>query len=189
VALPEYPYIDVEDYLALDNTVKSARYEFIDGTLRMLAGGSPSHSVIANNIAATFHQAFRNKPCVVYNPDVRLRLSTSRYVHPDVTVGCDPRDNEKEDHIEYPRILVEVLSPSTEATDRGEKLNLYLELPTLEIYMLVGSQKKTVEVYQRNDDAWVLRTYKPGDTIYLNSIDVQMTFDDIYAKTNMRDVR
>src|SRR6266700_974048 len=117
MASPEYPYIDVEDYLALDNTVKSARYEYIDGTLRMLAGGSPNHSIITNNIASMLNNALRKKPCIVYSLDVRVRLSAMRYFHPDVTVGCDERDREQMDAIEYPRILVEVLSSSTESID------------------------------------------------------------------------
>jgi Uma2 family endonuclease len=186
MALPEYPDIDVEDYFALDNTVKSARYEYIDGKLRMLAGGSPNHSIIANNIATILGYALRKKPCIVYNPDVRVQLTPTRYFHPDVTVGCDPRDADKEDAIEYPRILVEVLSPSTEAIDRGEKLQLYLNCPTLEEYLLVGSQKKSVEVYQRSGKKWILSVYNAGDVIHLDSIDVEIPFDEIYEKTSVR---
>jgi len=185
MALPEYPYIDVEDYLALDNTVKSARYEYIDGTLRMLAGGSPNHSIITNNIASMLNNALRKKPCIVYSPDVRVRLSAMRYFHPDVTVGCDERDREQMDAIEYPRILVEVLSPSTESIDRGEKLNLYLECPTLEEYLLVGSQKKSLEMYRREQNQWLLSIYKPGSVIHLTSINVDIPFDDIYEKTSV----
>ena len=111
MALPEYPYIDLEDYLMLDNTVRSARYEYIDGTVRMLAGGSPNHSIIANNIATKLSAALEDEPCIVYNSDVRVQLSLTGYFHPDVTVGCDPRDNDNENGIEHPRILVEVLSP------------------------------------------------------------------------------
>lgn len=186
MALPEYPYIDLEDYFMLDNTVKSARYEYVDGTVRMLAGGSPNHSIIANNIASLLNYALRKQPCIVYNPDVRVQLSPTRYFHPDVTVGCDPRDLEKENGIEHPRILVEVLSPSTEAIDRGEKLNLYLECPTVEEYLLVGSQKKSVEIYHREKNNWSLSVYKAGTIIHLNSIDVDIPFDEIYEKTTVR---
>jgi Uma2 family endonuclease len=185
MALPEYPYIDVEDYLALDNTVRSVRYEYIDGTLRMLAGGSPDHAIIAANLTTTLNYALRGKPCIVYSADVRFKLSESRYVHPDVTVSCDPRDKYKKDNIQYPRIIVEVLSPSTEAIGRGEKLEYYLDFPTMEEYILIGSQRKFVEVYHRDNNIWTSRVYKSTDTIYLKSIRLEITFVEIYDKTSL----
>jgi Uma2 family endonuclease len=185
MALPEYPFIDVKDYLALDEKATSVRYEYFDGQLRMLAGGSPDHSIIATNIASIFHSALRKTPCTVYNSDIRFKLSESRYVHPDVTVGCDERDKGKKDHIHYPRVIVEVLSPGTENIDKGEKLDMYLDYPSIEEYILVGSQKKMVEVYHRDGDAWVSRRYKPDNIIQLRSIDVSISFEDIYEKTSL----
>jgi Uma2 family endonuclease len=185
MALHEYPYIDIEDYLALDNTVKSARYEYIDGTLRMQAGGSPDHAIITSNLNAILNYALRKKPCIVYSPDVRVQLSESRYFHPDVTVGCDPRDVGEKNAIRYPRLLVEVLSPSTEAIDKGEKLDIYLDYPGVEEYMLVSSQKKVIEVYYHDGDTWASRLYKISSTIHLKSIDVLVPFNDVYEKTSL----
>jgi Uma2 family endonuclease len=185
MALPEYPFIDVHDYLALDETARSVRYEYIDGRLRMLAGGSPDHSLIATNIASILHAALRKTPCRVYNSDIRFKLSESRYVHPDVTVGCDERDNGKKDDIRYPRLIIEVLSPGTENIDKGEKLDTYLDYPSIEEYVLVGSQQMMVEVYHRDNNTWVSRRYKTGTIIQLNSIGVALSFDDIYEKTSL----
>ena len=185
MALPEYPYIDVEDYLALDNTARSVRYEYIDGRLRMLAGGSPDHAILAANLIATLNYALRGKPCIVYSADVHFQISESRYVHPDVTVSCDPRDKHKKDNIQHPRIIVEVLSPTTEGIDRGEKLEYYLDFPTMEEYILVGSQRKVVEVYHRDGDVWTSRVYKPNDVVYLKSIDLEIPFAEIYDKTSL----
>jgi Uma2 family endonuclease len=182
---PQFPHIDVEDYLILDNTSKTAKYEYMDGELYMLAGGSPNHSIIANNIGTMLNNALSKGPCIVYNSDVRFRLSESRYVHPDVTVSCDARDRNQEDDIQYPRLIVEVLSPSTQAIDKGEKLDVYLEYPTLEEYILVDSQKKRVEIYHRENNAWTRRSYKSGSIIHLQSIDVEIVFDDIYKKTSL----
>ena len=92
MALPEYPFMDVEDYLALDEKARSVKYEYVDGRLRMLAGGSPDHSIIATNIVGILYGALRKTPCTVYNSDVHFKFSESRYFHPDVTVGCDERD-------------------------------------------------------------------------------------------------
>ncbi len=185
MALPEYPLMDVKDYLALDEKAISVRYEYIDGRLRMLAGGSPDHSIIATNIASTLHGALRKTPCTVYNSDIHFKLSESRYVHPDVTVGCDERDRGKKDNIQHPRLIIEVLSPGTENIDKGEKLEMYLDYPSIEEYMLIGSQKKIVEVYHRDEDTWVSRIYKSGSTIHLKSINVLVPFEDIYEKTSL----
>lgn len=94
MALPEYPMISVEDYLMLDHNSKDARYEYLDGELRMLAGGSVYHPLIAANVTGLLYGHLRGKPCRVYNSDIRLQLSQSRYVYPDVTVSCDQRDLE-----------------------------------------------------------------------------------------------
>ncbi|MEO6889929.1 MAG: Uma2 family endonuclease [Ktedonobacteraceae bacterium] len=185
IALPEYPSIDVKDYLALDEKASTVRYEYFDGHLRMLAGGSPDHSIIATNIASIFHNALRRTPCTVYNSDIRFKLSESRYLHPDVTVGCDERDKGRKDNIAYPRVIVEVLSPGTENVDKGEKLDMYLDYPSTEEYILVGSQKKLVEVYYRDGDTWVSRRYKLSSIIQLKSIDVSISFEDIYEKTSL----
>ena len=177
--------MDVKDYLALDEKASSVRYEYVDGRLRMLAGGSPDHSIIATNIASSLHGALRKTPCTVYNSDIHFKLSESRYVHPDVTVGSDERDRGKPDHIQYPRLVVEVLSPGMENVDKGEKLEMYRDYPSIEEYMLVGSQKKLVEVYHRDADTWISRIYKPNSIIHLKSIDVSIPFEDIYEKTSL----
>jgi Uma2 family endonuclease len=185
MALPEYPYVDVKDYLALDNTVKSVRCEYIDGTLRMQAGSSPDHSIITSNLNTILNYALRKEPFIVYGPDVRLQLSGLRYFHPDVTVGCDPRDRENNDVIRYPCLLVEVLSLSTEAIDRGEKFNFYLAYPSVEEYLLVGSQRKSIEVYYRDSDMWASRLYRSGSIIHLKSVNVFIPFDEVYEKTSL----
>jgi Uma2 family endonuclease len=100
-------------------------------------------------------------------------------------LSCDARDKHKKDNIQHPRIIVEVLSPGTEAIDRIEKLEFYLEHSTMEEYILVGSQRKFVEVYHRDGDIWTSRVYKPNDVIYLKSIDLEITFMEIYDKTSL----
>jgi Uma2 family endonuclease len=181
----EYPYINVEDYLALDSTAQSVRYEYIDGRLRMLAGGSPDHSIIATNLASILTQALRKKPCIVYNSDVHFKISEHRYLHPDITISCDPRDRNRKDNIQYPRLIVEVLSPTTERTDKGEKLDFYLEYPSIEEYVLIDSQRKFAEVYHRDSDTWTSRIYKPGSVMHLQCIDLEIPLDELYEKTSL----
>jgi len=116
--------MDVEDYLRLDQGNSSMRYEYLDGELHMMAGGSPDHALIAANLIIALGSALADTPCVAYDSDAHVQLSELRYVHPDVTVTCDERDIEAdiETPIKYPRLIIEVLSPSTELLDRSKKL-------------------------------------------------------------------
>jgi Uma2 family endonuclease len=181
----EYPYINVEDYLALDSAAESVRYEYIDGRLRMLAGGSPDHSIIATNLASILTQVLCKKPCIVYNLDVHFKISEYRYLHPDISVSCDPRDKNRKENIQYPRLIVEVLSPSTERTDKGEKLDFYLEYPSIEEYVLIDSQRKFAEVYHRDSDTWTSRIYKAGSVMQLQCVELEIALDELYEKTSL----
>ena len=177
---PEYPLIDVEEYLLLDRHSEEKRYEYLDGELRMLAGGSTYHSRIIANLTGILYGLLKGGPCNIYNTDIRLQLSESRYVHPDVTVSCDERDNELDDMIRYPRLIIEVLSPSTEAVDRGKKFISYQECATLQEYLMVDSQSIRIEVYQRDADGWKFHTYGPGSTVELKNSNIQFLVDDLF---------
>ena len=185
MALPEYPVIDVEDYLLLDRNSKEKRYEYLDGELRMLAGGSTYHSRIIANLTGILYSALRGSSCHLYNSDIRLQLSASRYVYPDITVSCDRRDEELSDMIKYPRLIVEVLSPSTEIIDRIKKFAYYRECPTVQEYMMVDSQSILLEIYRREDDGWKFYTFGPGSTIKLASLDVSFSIDELYEGMNL----
>src|SRR5690348_3258391 len=107
--------MSVEDYLTLDRSSLEARYEFIDGYAYLLAGGTADHATISFNIMSAIHSRLPiDGPCRIYNSDLRVRLAKTRYVYPDATVSCDARDRGQIDTIQYPRLAIEVLSPSTE---------------------------------------------------------------------------
>lgn len=180
MALPEYPTISVEEYLALDDTSKEARYEYLDGELRMLAGSSVYHSIIATNVTGILYGLLRGKSCRVYNSDVRLQLSPSRYVYLDVTVSCDQRDQEPGDTIRYPRVIFEILSPSTEVTDRIKKFAYYRACPTVQEYVMIDSQKILVEVYRREAEGWMLQTPGRKDDLFLKSLHIHIPVEAIY---------
>ena len=129
--------MNVDDYLTLDRNSREARYEYYDGELQMLAGGSNNHSLVIANLTTILNNSLNDSPCRVYNTDVHLRLSETRYVHPDVTVSCDPRDEETDEMIQYPHLVIEVLSPSTEVVDRGKKFAYYRECRTLFSFPLI----------------------------------------------------
>lgn len=189
MALPKYPMIDVEDYLTLDRNSQNARYEYLDGELRMLAGGSIYHSVIIANLTSILHRLLEDTPCCVYNSDVRVQLSKSYYVYPDVTVSCDPRDLEPDEMIHYPHVVIEVLSPTTEATDRGKKFIAYREHETVQEYVIVDSQSILIEVYHREEGKWTLSTYGPESEVRLESLDIQFPIDGVYRRLKLSGIR
>jgi Uma2 family endonuclease len=185
MAQRKYFVMSVEDYLILNKNSKDARYEYLDGEIRMLAGGSPDHSIIIANLTATIKGPLRGNQCRVYNSDVQLKLSEKRYVFPDITVSCDERDRSQKETIRYPRLVVEVLSPSTEATDRGRKAAYYRACPTIQEYMMVDSEDIFVEVHRREGEIWTINTFEPGNIITLESLGIQFPIEDAYEGTSL----
>lgn len=176
--------MDVEDYLVLNKNSKDMRYEYLDGEIRMLAGGSPDHSIIIANLTAIIKGPLKGGPCRVYNSDVQLKLSEKRYVFPDITISCDERDRNQKEMIRYPRLVVEVLSPTTEATDRGKKAAYYRACPTIQEYVMVDSQELFVEVH-RHEERWTINTFEAGDIITLESLGIQFPLEDVYEGTSL----
>ena len=116
---------------------------------------------------------------------MRVRLSDSVQVYPDVTVTCDERDDEnaEDDEIAYPRLVVEVLSPYTERTDRGRKLRDYLSCPSIEEYVLVNSEYQAVEVYRRGGRNWTYHRFESGDEVELAGIGAPIPIAAFYERT------
>ena len=186
---PHRLFMNVEEYLELDRNSLDARYEYIDGVVSMLAGGTTNHSRISVNVVSLLQGALRGSPCEVFNSDLRVRISSKRYVLPDASVSCDPGDLVGEnDIISAPRVIVEVLSPSTEATDRGKKFRYYQSCPSIQEYVLISTQERAVDVYRRaSDNLWTLHPFGPGDTITLKSIDVNLPLEALYEHVTMPD--
>jgi Uma2 family endonuclease len=185
MAQRKYSFMDVEDYLLLNRSSKSIRYEYLDGEIKMLAGGSPDHSIIIANLTAIIKGPLKGSQCRVYNSDVQLQISKNRYVYPDITVSCDQRDQNQKETIHYPRIVVEVLSPTTEATDRGKKAAYYRACPTIQEYVMVDSGEVLVEVHRREEERWTINTFEPGDTIVLESLSVRFLIEEAYEGTSI----
>lgn len=181
VAQPDRLRMRVEDYLALDRTTVEARYEFSDGYAYMLAGGTADHSIISANMIRELSNLLRGGPCHVYTSDMRVRLSEKRYVYPDVSISCDPRDRGGVDTLQCPHLVVEVLSPSTEAYDRGKKFGYYRACPCLQEYVLVNTQRQTVEVYRREQERfWKLSLFGSGNQVELTSLSISFPVAAIY---------
>jgi Uma2 family endonuclease len=178
---PHRPSMSIEEYLDLDRRSSGTRYEYIDGYVRMLAGGTPDHAKIAANVIGVLYGVLEGSTCGVYTSDVRVCLSETRYVYPDIAVSCDARDQEQEEMIQYPCLIVEVLSPSTEAYDRGRKLAYYRQCPSIREYVLVDSQRQTVEVFRREKNTfWTYHAFGSGDEVELASLSVRFPLVKLY---------
>lgn len=175
------PFMTVEEYLQLDRNSMDARYEYIDGQVRMLSGGSVNHSIIGVNVTSTLHRLLRGTPCRVYNSDIRVYVSETRYFYPDATVSCNERNQGDDDTIHAPRLIVEVLSSSTEAFDRGQKFAFYRACPTIQEYVLIGSERLSIELFRRvKNNLWMLQTFGPDDDMQLNSLDISISASALY---------
>jgi Uma2 family endonuclease len=181
VAEPDRFMMSVEDYLTLDRTSVEARYEYIDGYVYMLAGGTADHSSISINLTSLLHRLLRGSNCRVYNSDLKVRLSHNRYVYPDASVSCDQRDRGSTDALQFPHLIAEVLSSSTEAYDRGRKFAYYRACPTVQEYVLIDAQKQAVEVYRRQSDTlWTLHPFGPGDQVEFASLSLSFSIEALY---------
>ena len=164
-------------------TIKS---EYINGQIYAMSGASREHNLITMNISNRLYIQFIERDCEVYTSDMRVKVSpTGAYTYPDVAVVCDaPRfEDTSFDSLLNPTVLVEVLSPSTEAYDRGEKFAHYRQLDSLQEYVLVSQNCVRVEHYLRQGEQWLLTELSAlDDQLYLASIECELAWREIYAK-------
>jgi Uma2 family endonuclease len=158
------------------------RHEYFDGEVFAMAGGSLAHGRIGLNTAAVLKSHVRNKGCTTFNSDCKLGITEDGpFTYPDVSVSCDAADRAAQQFIQSPCLIVEVLSPTTEAYDRGGKFKLYRRLASLQEYVLVGSETQSVEVFRRNpSDSWEFTAYGEGEEITLSSIGLTVPIGAFY---------
>lgn len=173
-----------EDYLAIE-AASAERHAFHDGELFAMAGGSTAHAMVASEFARILGNALVGRPCAATGADQRIHVDAHNLTYADVVVMCPPPQRPPDDPhaITNPVVLVEVLSPSTEAWDRGGKFALYATLPSLRHYVLVAQDCWRVEHYRREDDgSWRLTVHGPGDAVHLDTIEARVPVDEVYAK-------
>ena len=171
MALEYRQTMSVDEYFALEERNPETRFEYIDGYVYMMAGGTVNHDTIKSNMERILWGLLRGSKCRTYSSDMRVFISETRYYHPDVTVGCDASDRGMKKMVQFPRLVVEILSPGTETKDRREKLRDYLACSTIEEYLLVDSRSLRMEIYRKTGKKWIYEAYQPGDEIELVSLD------------------
>jgi len=182
VALPDRLSMSAEEYLAWEPT-QEQRYEYWDGEVVATTGQSRNHSRISGNFFRILDDALFEGPCEPYIADVKVQVQRGKkYFYPDVVVTCDDRDNDPQ-LVQFPCLIVEVLSPSTESLDRGTKFAKYRQFLTLQEYVLVQVEQPGVEMFRRNQQGqWVLSEYNLGDSLTLESVGVEIAIGDLYRQ-------
>jgi Uma2 family endonuclease len=172
------------DYLAMERA-STERHEFLDGEVYLMAGGSPEHGALAAAWIGELRTALAGRPCRVFTSDVRVRIpATGLTTYPDVSVVCErlERDPDDPDAIVNPVLLVEVLSPSSEAYDRGAKAAHYRRIASLGEYVLASQSEPLVEVYRRNAAGrFELYEARIDDHVDLASVGVTLSVRALYA--------
>jgi Uma2 family endonuclease len=172
-----------KEYLELEEVAR-VRHEFYRGEIYAMAGGTPEHAAMSAVITTLLGRQLDPKLCRVYSSDLRVRvLATGLATYPDATVICGPseRDPESATHVTNPKLVVEVLSRSTVDYDRGEKLQHYQQIPSLEAILLVDHEKDRIDLWRRSGGSWWSCSFGAGDVVPLDAIGATIAVDDVYA--------
>ena len=173
------------EYLHLERAA-TYRSEYFRGEIFAMAGGSPQHSRIKTNVISQLNSQLKGQPCTTYDSDLRIKCPTGLYTYPDASVICAELefDDDQRDTVLNPTLLIEVLSKSTEAYDRGKKFDNYRSIPSLREYVLVSQDEPTIQRFLRNDDnTWTLTAVAGLDqTIPLRSIGIDLPLSEVYER-------
>ncbi|MFG6099802.1 Uma2 family endonuclease [Leptolyngbyaceae cyanobacterium CCMR0082] len=181
VAIKQSNYFSPEDYLEAEKS-SLVKHEYHDGDVYAMAGASDEHVTIGINITSLLRSALRGSNCRTYGSDMKVQIdAVNHYYYPDVMVSCDQRDREFKYFKKYPTLIIEVLSESTEAKDRGKKFEHYRHLETLREYVLVSQAQQQVEVFRKNESGlWVLHPFGKDDEVKLMSVDIRFSMASLY---------
>lgn len=181
IAVPNNPKISPDEYFEWESQ-QETRYEYINGEVFAMAGGTIDHSMIATNLIALLRPQVRGKNCRVLGSDAKVGISKNgEFFYPDLLVTCDDRDRHSAKAVFYPTLIIEVLSPSTEAYNRGGKFARYRQLISLNEYVLVSSEQVNVEAFRLNERGkWELTSYGEGDLVQFASINFECAIAAIY---------
>lgn len=176
-----YPYAEYLEHEEACNT----KNEYLGGQIYAMAGGSPQHNRLALAVGSFLVPQLGRGPRRAYSSDQRVRVrATGLATYPDVTVICGDIEIDPDDHRKHtainPTLLVEVLSPSTEAYDRGEKFEHYKRIPTLQQYVLVSQTEPRIEVWTRAEGEWIVQVAQAGDTAELASVGARIVVAQLY---------
>jgi Uma2 family endonuclease len=182
------PFYTVEQYLALEQESEE-KHEYLAGEIFAMAGASPDHIRITTDVGRSLGNQLEGRSCETFNTDLRVRTGPAGlYTYPDVSVVCGRAEFDRETLLN-PTLIVEVLSPSTESYDRGEKFILYQRLPSLREYVLIWQNRPRIEKYVRQaDDTWAYSLVEGLEAaVRLETIGCELRLAEVYARVTFGD--
>ena len=177
------PVFTAADYLNWE-AAQLDRHEYLDGEVFAMAGAEDRHVTVTMNFAFALRQHLSGSPCKTYMSDMRLQVAAANcYFYPDVLVTCSANDHASPTIKTEPKLIAEVLSPSTAAYDRGLKFSHYRQIPSLEEYLLIDLDSRITDCYRKGADGlWVLHPFAAGEVVTLASVHLQMTANQLFAE-------
>ncbi len=176
--------ITPEEYLQLE-AASDLKHEYIDGKVYAMAGATDTHVTIAGNIFALLLSHLRGSGCRVFISDMKVKIEAkNRFFYPDVMVTCETQDRENSTYKQFPCLIIEVLSDSTEAFDRGDKFADYQSLSSLQEYVLINSRKARIECFRRTPEGlWLLQFYELVDNQFeLTTVEFSAKIAEVYEQ-------
>ena len=179
----------VEEYLEWESR-QELRYEYCNGDVFAMSGGTKTHDELAFNLRRSLIDRVAEQGCSMSGSDVKVFVRQGvSYRYPDLSISCDDRDEVNDTFYSFPQLIVEVLSPSTESVDRIDKFKEYIQIPTLQEYLLISTDEVSVECYRRGEGRmWLYFQYGKGETITLESVGVDLPIEMIYRNIQLKPV-
>lgn len=181
---PTAPFT-AEDYLHWE-AEQPDKHEYFHGETFAMGGASRRHVTISLNVASALDDALEGSPCRAYMADMKVQAAEDEaYFYPDVLVTCDPVDHRADHYMRAPKVIVEVLSPTTAAYDRGEKFATYRRIPSLQDFVLIDPDLRRIEHYHRNPgDRWELQDIAPEAPLVLPSLEVSIPWQRVFRNAD-----
>ncbi len=176
------PTMSVADYLEWE-AGEEFKHEFIDGEVIEMTGGTRNHSRIMINLTLAIGRQLDDAALTLHSSELRVKISDTRYVYPDLSAVCGQEmlEDDSELTLLNPIFVVEVTSPSSMSYDRVDKLGFYLEVPSIEAYLIVDQDRLRADLYFRADEGWLLRVFNsPDDVIPLRTLDCELPLEQVY---------
>ena len=176
-----------EEYLEYERKAET-KSEYFRGEIFAMAGAKASHNIILSNLIREFGNLLRKKPCTVFPSDMRVRVNPSGlYTYPDISIVCENPIylDSRQDTLLNPSLILEILSESTEAYDRGQKFELYRSIPELKEYILISTKYKKIESFIRKTNSWELNESKDMAPFQIQSLDIEIFLEDVYEKVEI----
>jgi len=179
----------IEEYLEYENASQE-KHEYYNGEIFAMAGASDDHAAIETNLIISLGNALKKSHCKPRVSSKRIHIpSNTLFTYPDITIGCKDAWPESETRAVLPKVIIEVLSKSTRKYDRGQKFELYKDIPSLQEYILVDSQKLAIDIYRKTiRNTWELQQYRKMDrSIEIKSLNIKISIKMIYEDVQFID--